>query len=261
MRYIKDPDDMAALPGRHLNKDDAFTFRCHPEIACFNQCCRNLNLFLYPYDVIRLKNRLEISSDEFLDQYTDMVLRPDDHFPEVLLRMADNAEADCPFLTNQGCAVYSDRPGTCRNFPMEHGIRFDAGGNANLVYFFRPPDFCLGPNEDQILTPADWARDQEAEAYHRRTIIWGEVKQLFFQNPWGAEGPGGRRAKMAFMAAYNMDRFRDFVFNSSFRKRFKIKPNALKRAKIEDAALLSIGLAWIKLFIWGKPSDIIKPRG
>ncbi len=40
----------------------------------FSLCCRNLNLFLYPYDVIRLKKGLEITSDQFLDKYVDIVL-------------------------------------------------------------------------------------------------------------------------------------------------------------------------------------------
>jgi hypothetical protein len=86
------------------------------------------------------------------------------------------------------------------------------------------------------------------------------VKRLFVQNPWGPEGPNGRRAKMAFMAAYNIDSFRDFVFNSSFLKRFKVKPAARKRARVDDGALLTIGLDWIKLFIGSVPSDILKPK-
>lgn len=261
MRYIDDPDHLEALPGKPLAEGETFAFRCHPGIRCFNQCCRNLNMFLYPYDVIRLKNRLSISSDDFLERYADVVMRPDNHFPEVLLRMADNAEATCPFLSEAGCSVYPDRPGACRDFPVEHGVRFDAAsGRSSLVHFFRPPDFCMGRHEDQIWTTDTWALDQEAERYNRQTVRWIEVKRLFLQNPWGAEGPNGRRAKMAFMAAYNIDRFREFVFNSSFLKRFKVTSATLKRAKVDDAALLSLGLAWIQLFIWGMPSHILKPK-
>ncbi len=261
MRYIDDPEAMAGLPGTPLSETDTFAFRCHPGIGCFNRCCRNLNLFLYPYDVIRLKKRLAISSDEFLDRHTDVVMRQDNHFPEVLLRMADNAEATCPFLSDAGCEVYPDRPGTCRDFPVEHGVRFDAGtGRSSLVHFFRPPDFCMGRHEEQTWTVEAWAEDQEATAYNQRTRQWIEVKRLFVQNPWGVEGPDGRRAKMAFMAAYNIDSFRDFVFNSSFLKRFKVKPAALKRARVDDGALLTIGLDWIKLFIGSVPSDILKPK-
>ena len=59
MKYI-DEKDLNNLPGIQLKPGDSFAFRCHPDIACFNRCCRNLNLFLYPYDVIRLKGALGI---------------------------------------------------------------------------------------------------------------------------------------------------------------------------------------------------------
>ncbi|HEX5680477.1 MAG TPA: YkgJ family cysteine cluster protein, partial [Desulfobacterales bacterium] len=83
-----DLTDLEKLPGIRLREDDTFGFRCHPDIGCFNRCCRNLNLFLYPYDLIRLRARLGLTSDEFLDRHVDAVLRPGSHFPDLLLRMA-----------------------------------------------------------------------------------------------------------------------------------------------------------------------------
>jgi len=53
-----------------LNLDDKFQFRCHQGIACFNKCCENIDILLTPYDIVRLKNRLGISSREFIDAYT-----------------------------------------------------------------------------------------------------------------------------------------------------------------------------------------------
>ena len=125
MKYI-DEKDLNNLPGIELKSGDSFAFRCHLGIACFNRCCRNLNLFLYPYDVIRLKAALGIDSDRFLDQYVDVILRDFNFFPDVLLHMADNAERTCPFLTDTGCSVYPDRPDTCRTFPVEQGLRYDS---------------------------------------------------------------------------------------------------------------------------------------
>ncbi|MBW1984771.1 MAG: YkgJ family cysteine cluster protein, partial [Deltaproteobacteria bacterium] len=81
MKYV-DIKDIESLPGKMLGEDDVFCFQCHSELSCFNQCCRNLKLFLYPYDILRLKNNLDISSDTFIDQYVDVVLREDSFFPE-----------------------------------------------------------------------------------------------------------------------------------------------------------------------------------
>ena len=216
MKSIK-PEEMNRLPGVPLKKTDTFNFRCHKGLACFNQCCRNLNLFLYPYDVLRLKKSLKMDSDRFLESHVDVVLRKGNYFPDVLLRMADNEYQTCPFLSDAGCTVYADRPDTCRTFPVEHGLLYnDRPGESQIVSFFRPPDFCQGQHD-------------------------------------------GAKGKMAFMAAYNIDRFRDFVFQSSFLKRYRIKRTLVKKIRISDRELLLFGFEWIRYFVWGIPSKNIRP--
>jgi hypothetical protein len=64
---------------------------------------------------------------------------------------------------------------------------------------------------------------------------------------------------MAFMATYNIDRLRDFVFQSSFLKRYKIKSALLKKLKTDDVQLLKFGFEWIKVFVWGLKSKDIRP--
>ena len=254
-----DPQNMDRLPGIALTDTDRFRFRCHSGLSCFNQCCRNLNLFLYPYDVLRLRKCLHLDSDQFLDRHVDVVLREGNHFPDVLLRMADNASKTCPFLRSEGCTVYPDRPDTCRTFPVEHGLLFnDRPGEEKIVSFFRPPDFCQGQHEDQELTCDQWAEDQDAVLHNRMTARWASIKALFHRNPWGPEGVNGPKGKMAFMAAYNIDRFRDFVFASSFLKRYRIKKALAKKLRASDRALLLFGFEWIQYFVWGIPSKNIR---
>jgi Fe-S-cluster containining protein len=254
-------EEIDKIPGIRIKEGETFKFRCHPDVECFNKCCRNLNLFLYPYDVVRLKKSLEITSDAFLDQYVDIVMRPVNYFPEVLLRMADNPEKTCPFLTEAGCAVYHHRPDTCRTFPVEQGVLYDDARKTDLpVYFFRPPDFCLGQHELEEWTIPEWIEDQEAEVYHKMTIKWSQIKRLFRTDPWGFEGPEGPKAKMAFMATYNLDKFRDFLFQSSFLKRYQIKASLRKKLKTDDVALMKFGFDWVKMFIWGIKCNSIKER-
>ena len=260
MKSIK-LEDIGQVPGKRLRGTDRFTFQCRPELSCFNQCCRNLNLFLYPYDVIRLKNRLAMSSDQFIDRYVSVVLRPAGFFPDVLLRMQDDNNSLCPFVTPEGCAVYADRPDTCRKLPMEEGVRHHPGsGKTERVYFFRPPDFCQGPREARTWTPAGWARDPDDVLYDKLTLEWAELKALFQNDPWGREGPEGPKAKMAFMAVYNIDRFRDFVFNSSFLNRYKVKTALIKKMETEDPELLRFGFDWVKFLLWGTRSKKFRPR-
>ena len=82
---------------------------------------------------------------------------------------------------------------------------------------------------------------------------------MFQNDPWGREGPQGTRGKMAFMATYNVDRFRNFIFESSFIKRYKVKTDLLKKIKSDDIALMKFGFEWLKLFVWGIQTKKIRP--
>ena len=260
MKTIK-LENMPDVSGRRLGRMDQFLFQCRPELACFNQCCRNLNLFLYPYDVIRLKRILDISSEAFLDRYVDIVMRAGNYFPDVLLKMSETSDRACIFSEKKGCRVYTERPYTCRTFPVEYGLQYKGNGrNPELVGFLRPPDFCLGPQADEQWTLQSWAHDQEADTHQKMAQQWSEVKRLFQKDPWGTEGPQGERAKMAFMASYNMDAFRAFVYGSSLLKRFKVKTALIKRLRTDDVALMRFGFDWIRLTVWGLSSKQIRRR-
>ena len=259
MKYM-DTENPEQVPGQ-IDDDDTFSFHCHAGLSCFNLCCRNLNLFLYPYDVIRLKQRLGITSDQFIEQYVDIVLRPSNFFPEVLLRMAENEQKTCPFLTDQGCSVYPDRPDACRTFPVEHGAFYDAETRTtDIIHFFRPPDFCMGQHENRTWTVQTYAQDQDAVTYNKMTARWAKLKRLFHADPWGKEGPDGPRAKMAFMAAYNTDRFQAFILESSFLKRYKVKSAILRKIREDEAELLKFGFEWIKFYLWGIKTKYLRPR-
>jgi hypothetical protein len=63
--------------------------------------------------------------------------------------------------------------------------------------------------------------------------------------------------QMFFMASYNIDKFRKFVFESSFIKRYPVDGNALENLRRDDVALLDFGLKWLKdiLFKEGAPKQ------
>ena len=56
--------------------DDTFYFSCHPGIDCFTQCCQDVNILLTPYDIARMKNRLGMTSTEFLERHTKTLIAP-----------------------------------------------------------------------------------------------------------------------------------------------------------------------------------------
>jgi hypothetical protein len=75
-----------------LTEESEFCFKCHKDVPCFNACCRDVNIFLTPYDVIRLRKRLGITSGEFLSKYTLSPFDENISYPVLLLKMEDNEE-------------------------------------------------------------------------------------------------------------------------------------------------------------------------
>jgi Fe-S-cluster containining protein len=113
------PNTMAGIAPVKLTLDSKFKFKCHKDIKCFTKCCGDINIILTPYDIIRLKNRLQLSSEEFLSIYTDPQLLEKTDLPVITLKLLDDDSSDsgkkvCPFVKKEGCIIYEDRPTTCR---------------------------------------------------------------------------------------------------------------------------------------------------
>ena len=53
-----------------LKPEDSLRFNCSENLACYTRCCRDITIFLTPYDVIRLKHALHLPSEAFLAKHT-----------------------------------------------------------------------------------------------------------------------------------------------------------------------------------------------
>jgi len=230
--------------------NSAFRFRCGPDVKCYRTCCRKLDLILYPYDIIRLKQRLAITSEEFMRRHTR--LGPSSHpfFPAVMLRMTDNEEQTCPFLDAKGCAVYEDRPTACRTYPLERAVdRSPARGRPREYYFMTGHPYCLGHGETEEWTVKAWLRDQYILQYNAVNDLWAEIDTLFAQNPWQGEGAGGPRQQLAFMVCYNIDGFRAFAVENRLLDQFRLETSRRRDIEADDEALLKFGFEWLKFIL------------
>jgi Fe-S-cluster containining protein len=222
-------------------------------VECYTNCCRKLDLILYPYDIIRLKNRLGITSEEFMRSHTR--LGPSSHpfFPAVMLLMSDNEEYTCPFLDTSGCKVYEDRPTACRTYPLERAVDRSPGkGRVNEYYFKTNHSYCFGHQEAKEWTVKTWVKDQKAQHYNAQNDIWAEIDTLFAGNPWQGEGSGGPRQQMAFMVCYNIDGFRHFAEDNKLFDQFKIESSQRRILADDDEALLKFGFEWLKYVLAGQ---------
>ena len=71
-----------------LKPEDVIRFNCKEKLDCYTRCCRDITIFLTPYDVLRMKNALQISSSDFLAGYTTTLIG-DIGCPVCILKMQD----------------------------------------------------------------------------------------------------------------------------------------------------------------------------
>ncbi|MEW6185725.1 MAG: YkgJ family cysteine cluster protein [Thermodesulfobacteriota bacterium] len=229
---------------------DTFSFACHPGLPCFTECCRDLKLVLTPYDILRLKNRLGLTSSQFLDQYT--VGKPGElnGYPAVLLKMEDNERRTCPFVSPSGCRIYEDRPGACRIYPIGRATSQTQGQQTKREFFFVVrEEHCRGFWEPKTWTIAEWSGDQGLQAYNRFNDAWMEI--ITRKASREAEDPHSKKMQMFFMAAYNLDRFRKFVLESTFLDRFNIPEERGRKIRSDDDELLLLAFQWLGFSLYG----------
>jgi Fe-S-cluster containining protein len=239
----------AASNNRTLLRNQTFSFACHADVPCFTRCCRNADMYLYPYDIIRMKRRLKLSSRAFLEKYTHSAFRDNPYFPSVMLKMSEAEPHACPFLTDDGCRIYEDRPYSCRVYPLEPAMSRGSDAQRMVVYFLSRHAYCLGHEQEQQWTVRDWILDQKMESYHEMNSHWVTVDTIFRQNPWGEQGLESQALKMAYMACFNIDKFREFVIESTFLDRFNIPDKQVEEIRRSDESLMRLGFDWIRFML------------
>lgn len=236
------PDAAAAA----LTPQSRFRFGCHAGLACFNECCNNPTVILKPYDIIGLRRFLGLTATDFLDRYTLTVVDEASHLPLVLLETGRGEGRGCPFLGDAGCTVYSQRPGACRLFPVTQGSRL-VGQEVVHAYFLKTLDFCRGFEAGEDWTLARWQADQEMAPHDFLSREWLEIILRRAARPHPAEDP--RAVALFAMAAYDMDKFRDFVLKTSFVQVFEIPAEVAAVLAHHDVALLRLGYKYLKMVL------------
>ena len=257
-RAIDDPrealQEKILAEHERLGPEDTFKFGCHPGVSCFNKCCSDVNIFLSPYDVLRMKRRLGLTSGEFLDQYTILPVQKDMKTPVVMLRMSDDESKTCQFLTEGGCGIYTDRPWPCRMYPLGLAAQKDTpdGWRGDRFYFLLQEQGCCGFEESHEWTIREWLEDQGLDEYDE----WGEAyKELalheFFEDG-GVLSP--KKMHMMYTACYDLDKFREFVFESTLLQRFDVDEDFVEEMRNDDEALLRFAFLWLRFSLFGEPT-------
>ena len=248
---------MANIEPVRLGPDSKFKFECHKGVTCFTKCCSGIRITLTPYDIIRLKNRLQLTSEEFLAIYTEPHLLEKTDLPVVTLKMVDDEKDSCPFLREDGCILYEDRPTAYRYYPLGVAtLSHKEGVDDEGFYFFVNEPHCMGFEENREWTVTEGRRDQGVDIHDEINRKWTDLvvrKRSFPPNIKLTD----KAKEMFFMVSYNIEKFRQFVFESTFLQRFDVDAETQEKLKNDDIALLNFGVDWLKeiFFKQSSPED------
>ena len=242
-----------------LTMESKIQFRCHPGVSCFTACCGSIKIVLTPYDILMLTKRLQIPAHEFLHKYTTPTYLEKTDMPGVMIKMREEDDK-CPFVTPDGCTVYTDRPTACRYYPVgmadfhEGGSR-DADGNevaANeeKFFFLVKEDYCKGHEEDKHWTVGEWRADQGVDVRDEMNREW--LRLVMRRKSFGHQATLSEQAKrMFFMASTDLQHFRRFIFESSFLDTYEIDPAIIEKIREDDVALMLFSFDYLANSLFG----------
>jgi Fe-S-cluster containining protein len=230
-----------------MTLDDQFTFRCDPELDCFTKCCSNVSIVLTPYDVLRMKRALALDSSEFLARYTISPFTKEQKIPIVLLKM-DPETSRCLFVNERGCSVYRNRPWACRMYPLGVADPKVPTPTERRFHFLLREDLCHGHGQGRDYTVRDWIADQGIEEYD---MMGASFKELMLHDFWDRdEALAPQQIDMYYMACYDLDRFRRFVFDTRFLDLFEIDEARVEAIRTDDEELLEFAMQWLRFSLF-----------
>jgi Fe-S-cluster containining protein len=226
-----------------IEKEETFHFSCHPSVDCFTDCCRQLELALTPYDVLRLKKGCGLHSGEFLDRYVIMEQEGHETLPRFYLTMVDDGRASCVFVSNVGCTLYQDRPGACRAYPMGRAAIRQADNSMDEFFVLLQESHCHGFKEQQEQNASTYSAEQELLIYNR----YNDTVAALLQHDQIRRGKlfSAKQIEQFTLALYDLDRFRTLLLAGELPGTIAIDETTRKRLG-DDEELLLYAIPWLK---------------
>ena len=153
---------------KKLTFDSLLKFSCHPGVPCFTACCHNIKIILTPFDILKLRHRLDIPASKFVTQYTQPTYLEKTDMPGVQIKLREDT-GGCPFVTPEGCTVYEDRPSACRYYPVGMADFHEGGADdaeEDKFFFLVKEPHCKGFEEEK-----EWRLVSPVYADHSKAPI------------------------------------------------------------------------------------------
>ncbi|NQT35653.1 YkgJ family cysteine cluster protein [bacterium] len=258
MTEIEDLKEQILKEYPRLGLEDKFKFECGPHLECFNVCCSDVNIFLTPYDVLQMRKALNIDSTNFLSKYTIIPFDKKQKLPVPLLDMKKTETKECYFVdAEKGCTIYDHRPWPCRMYPIGSASPGETEVHAEQFYFMMHEDHCKGHQRSREWSVKEWLEDQVPNEYAE----FGELFKRVTLHPAFAQGKdlAPPQIDMYWTALYDIDKFKKFIFESTFLQRFDIEDDRLDAIRENDEDLLLFGFDWLRFSLFGEKRIQIRP--
>lgn len=228
---------------KRIEKEETFHFACHPAVSCFTDCCRQLELALTPYDVLRLKKGCGLHSEEFLDRYVIIEQEEHETFPRFYLTMVDDGRASCVFVSDAGCTLYQDRPGACRAYPLGRAAIRQADDTMEEFFVLLQESHCQGFHEQQEQNGTTYSTEQGLTIYNR----FNDAVAAILQHDQIRQGKrlSENQIEQFILALYNLDQFRTLLFAGQLPGTTQLDDTTRHRLA-DDEELLLYAIDWLK---------------
>ena len=235
-----------------LSEKTEISFRCYPGISCFNACCKKADVTLAPYDILRLKERLGLTSTEFLARHTVPFQMDADGTPGVKLKTSD--EGACLLLDgDKGCSVYPDRPTVCRYYPVALLNRRIAGeADTHQEYSLVREDHCKGHLEDRLISIGDYRQEQGCDLHDEHNREWYQLILKKRSAGPTVGRPPQTSLNVFFLASYDLDTFRRFVLSDKFKDTYDLPADFYAGVQADDLALLKFGYRFLRQVLFAE---------
>ena len=138
------------------DKDKKFKFKCK---KC-GFCCKYI--ILYPFDIMNLCKKLDITTKEFLKKHAKLNIDKDK-----ILRCLLKEPQKCNFLKNNQCSIYESRPIRCRLFPL--GRYFEDNEVSYII-----TGKCIGFDSNKKQSIKEFLDAQEVSQYDEMVNDWNK---------------------------------------------------------------------------------------
>ena len=243
MDQLQLPDNVS-----RIENDEFFSFSCHPGVDCFTDCCRQLELALTPYDVLRLKQETKLDSSDFLERYVIQEQEEEDVFPRFYLTMVDDGQASCVFVAKTGCTVYPGRPGACRAYPMGRAAMRKDNNNIEEFFILLKEPHCHGFQEKEEQTTERYSDVQGLLEYNN----FNDKVAALLQHEMIRQGMRltKEQTELFILALYDLDSFRKQLDEGNLPKQEQY--SASKAVCKDDEQLLLFAIDWLHGILFQK---------